>query len=310
VAPAGDDAVEEWSADRLDALASLCERALPEEPLLAEDLEAVCFGSPGDPRDALRRGASVVLGVDEAAAVAVSCAELGDRRSAHVQLLVVDPARRHRGLARRLLAAAAAWSGDQGADALHLGGGAPFYLFTGIDTRWTDALCAAEALGFEREGVELDLVCPTRAQHPSQPEPTGSDRTSVRSVVSDDDVEDLLAFAARHWPLWSAELRRAATTGTAVVARDPDGEVQGAAAHSVSRLGVIGPVAVRPDRQGAGVGAALMRQVLSDLSVAGFDRAEIAWTTTVRFYARACGARVGRASVVMRRPLRAAPDRR
>ena len=38
---------------------------------------------------------------------------------------------------------------------------------------------------------------------------------------------------------------------------------------------------------------------MADLSVAGLRTAEIAWTSTVRFYAKACGATVSRTSLVM-----------
>jgi hypothetical protein len=60
---------------------------------------------------------------------------------------------------------------------------------------------------------------------------------------------------------------------------------------------------VDPSRHGGGVGALLMAAVLSDLSAAGLRTAEIAWTSTVRFYRQVCDARVGRASVVLRRDL-------
>ena len=82
----------------------------------------------------------------------------------------------------------------------------------------------------------------------------------------------------------------------------------GAAAHSVSRFGVVGPVAVVPGGRHSGVGTALMSAVLSDLSIAGLRNAEIAWASTVGFYAKACGARVGRASQLHRRNLDAVSE--
>lgn len=296
----GADTIGPWGRDRAADLLRLTRRCLPDETLSIDDLESVCFAAPSPHPDLLRHSGSVVLGTtDGHGALALSSAELGEHRSAHVQLLLVDPSRRGRGTARSLLDAAGQWAVDAGIDELHLGGGAPYYLFTGIDSRWTDALCAAEACGFERIATELDLSCPTRAAHPA----VGVSVPSVRGVRSDEDLEDLLAFCARHWPLWTAELRRAGESGTATIARDGDGVIKGAAAHSVSRLGVIGPVAVDPSSQRGGVGAALMSHVLAELSVAGLARAEIAWTSTVRFYARAAGASVARSSIIMRRRL-------
>jgi GNAT superfamily N-acetyltransferase len=119
----------------------------------------------------------------------------------------------------------------------------------------------------------------------------------VRTVA---DVEDLRGFAARCYPHWGPELLRGADAGTAVVARSA-GSVVGAAAHSVNRLGVIGPMGVDPDRHGGGVGTAMVHALLGDLAVAGLDRAEIAWVSTVRFYALACGATVLRSSLQLNR---------
>ena len=51
------------------------------------------------------------------------------------------------GVARTLVGAAESWALAHGSTTLTVGAGAPFYLFTGVDTRWTEALCCFEALG-------------------------------------------------------------------------------------------------------------------------------------------------------------------
>jgi GNAT superfamily N-acetyltransferase len=182
-----------------------------------------------------------------------------------------------------------------------VGAGAPFYLVTGVDSRWTEALSAMEALGLERHRVELDLVCPTA--EPARRD-GGARGTDVERVADDHSARELVDWVASTFPQWTVEFARAAAAGTVAVARDPGtGGVIGAAAHSVSRFGVVGPVAVDPAVQRGGVGTELMRAVLADLRVAGLRSAEISWTSTVRFYATACGARVGRSSVVLRREL-------
>lgn len=296
----------------LDAVVELCRAALPDESLSVDDLEGLLCDDDGDHTALVRQVEATGLGCrgehgELVAAAVVSLTEVLDRRSAHLQLLVVHPARRRRGLARALVAAAEAWSAARGAEALTVGAGAPFYLFTGVDSRWTDALCCFEALGYERTGTELDLVCPTvpartstRGGATSRP----SAQVELAHVGDDEGAAALDAWVRATYPHWSAELARAARAGTVVLARDATtGEVVGAAAHSVGRLGVIGPVAVDPSRHGGGVGALLMAAVLADLSAAGLRTAEIAWTSTVRFYRQVCDARVGRASVVLRRDL-------
>lgn len=277
---------------------------MPEEALTEDDLEGLCFVAT-DPAGPF--GTTVVLGSPPAdrapdGAVIVSLRRPegpGGDLVGYVQLVVVHPSRRRRGHARRLIAAAERWAAERGASTVHAGGAAPLYLFTGVDSRWIEAVCLFESLGYERTAVELDLFCPTRGQN-RRPAPAG---VAVERVTSDADLEDLVAWSERCWPWWTAELARAGSAGTAVVARDEHGVVLGAAAHSVGRLGVIGPVAVEPGLSKGGIGTALMGAVLADLSAAGLQRAEIAWVTTVRFYVRSCGAKVGRASQVLRRTL-------
>jgi GNAT superfamily N-acetyltransferase len=296
----------------LDAVVELCRAALPDEALSVDDLEGLLCDGDGDPTALVRQVAATGLGCRDEhgeliAAAVVSLTEVLDRRSAHLQLLVVHPARRRRGLARALVSAAEAWAVEHGAAALTVGAGAPFYLFTGVDSRWTDALCCFEGLGYERTGTELDLVCPTvpaRTSTRGGATSRASPEVELAHVGDDEGAAALAAWVGATYPHWSAELARAARSGTVVVARDTaTGEVVGAAAHSVGRLGVIGPVAVDPSRRGGGVGVLLMAAVLADLATAGLRTAEIAWTSTVRFYRQACDARVGRASVVLRRDL-------
>jgi GNAT superfamily N-acetyltransferase len=308
--------IRPWSIDRLEDLVELCGAALPDESVTADDLESLCFG-PGSSDADGPLGTTAVLGDDDGAGAVVVTVRrpfLGDEvlhgvdTVGFVQLLVVHPARRRRGLGRALVEASERFAREAGATAMHAGGAAPVYLFTGIDSRWTDALCCFEALGYVRDGAELDLVCETLA---SAPRSRGSEPAEivVARAESDRDLAELAAWASARWPQWLVELRRGADAGTVMIARESAGPpgavgpIVGAAAHSVGRLGVIGPVAVDGDRQGSGVGSALMRAVLADLSAAGLPRAEIAWVSTVRFYARACGARVGRTSWRMVRDL-------
>lgn len=290
----GERPVEPWGIDRLDDLVALAHLALPDEDLGADDLAWCCFDDPPRDRAQGRVGPSWTLGAEgpdgPIGAVSVSLRHHDDLTSAHVQLLVVAPAFRRRGVARMLLAAAAARAVEAGAAALHLGGAAPFYLFTGVDSRWTAALCLAEALGFTTTGVELDLVAATSGVAA----PGGSSaRVEVLDAAAMPAAEAFLVAHHRHW---LAEVRRGVARGVVVAAFDGTAVV-GVAAHSVNRAGVVGPVAVHPDRRGAGVGRLLVAEVLADLRARRHDRAEIAWTSTVRFYAIACDARVLRSSL-------------
>lgn len=302
------------TAADLPGLVGLCNASLTHAEVVSDDLEALLFAEPApasfviDQTDAVAFVVDSPDGREPIGMIGVTLASVFGEPSAHLQVLAVAPGARRRGIARVLVDAAEEWAIERGAATLTVGGGAPFYLFTGVDSRWTDALCAFEALGYERVDAELDLVCPTRrkaartAAHGTAASTTSA--VTVAAVRDTDTAAALAEFATTHWPLWAAEFDRAGAAGTVFVATDPtSGAVLGAAAHSVGRLGVIGPVAVDPNTQGRGVGSALMAAVCSELSVAGLDEAEIAWTSTVRFYSLACGATVGRSSLLLRREL-------
>ncbi len=302
------DPLVEWDQRHAGDLVALCAAALPQESIGVDDVEAVCFlDGATSPDDVLQVVDAVTIATASGTgAVTVTVTGVGEHRSAHLQLLVVHPGRRGRGIGRGLVRAAEQWVRDRGIDELTVGAAAPFYLFTGIDSRWTPAICLFESLGYERSGAELDLTCATRGSTARRPGPLdGADAVLVESVDDDERAGALMTMVERDWPLWSAEFRRAAEAGTVVIARDgTGGPVLGAAAHSVSRFGVVGPVAVAPSAHGRGIGSELMAAVLSDLSVAGLSTVEIAWTSTVRFYAKACGATIARTSLTMRRSLR------
>lgn len=315
-----------WTVDQVDPtprlleqVVELCAAALPDESWSVDELEGVVCASAHSGADRSDPSVSAwirpvdaltwaVFDGDLLAGVAVvSVTDVVGVDSVHLQLLAVHPSRRRRGIAAALVGAVDVWAAARGVQEWWVGAGAPFYLFTGVDTRWTEALSALEALGLERHRIELDLVCPT-VEPPRRAGGSGgaagAGGPTVGRVVDDDSAAALLDWVAVTFPQWTVEFARAAAAGTVVVARDAGtGTVVGAAAHSVSRFGVVGPVAVAPDLQRGGVGTELMRAVLADLRVAGLRSVEISWTSTVRFYATACGARVGRSSVVLRRDL-------
>lgn len=270
-------AIVEWDRRRLDELVALAGASLPEEHLGADDVLACTFEDDG----------AVLACEDGGGAVAVVRREVGGAVLASVQLVVVHPEARRAGRGRQLLAAAVGWADGVGAVAVGLGGGAPWYLWPGVDVRSTPALCLAEAAGFRARGAEVNMALPTTFRASERPE------LEVLRALDGDVAARAMELVGAHWPHWRAEVARGVDNGTCLVARDGLGDVLGVACHSVNRPGWLGPMATRPDRHGTGVGSALVGAACRDLMVAGHDHVEIAWVGPVRFYAK-LGARVSR----------------
>lgn len=276
--------VVEWERSRVADLAQIVTAALPGEQLSEDELLTVCWDDPG-----------VVLAASDATAAASAVVRsFGDLTMGWVRLLVVHPGQRRLGSGRALLAAAEDWCRAQGARQVRVGGSAPWYLWPGIDMNWTAGLCLAETAGYRPEGAELNMSCPTTMRR------AAPDGVLVRRTVDDHDAATVLAWAAREWPHWVAELTRGVEQGGAFGAFDEaSGAPVGFACHSVIRAAWVGPMATRnPTGEGVaaprGTGAALLSELCRDLMVAGYPDAEISWVGPVSFYAKVAGARVSR----------------
>ncbi|MGB3411555.1 MAG: GNAT family N-acetyltransferase [Microthrixaceae bacterium] len=298
-------------------LAAIACEAFEGEHLLPEDIEAL---RRSEPAEAGTPGASGVSASSGGASDAVQSSVLtdvfttadrlamavarvdhsGDAPIAHLDVLATDLGHRRRGLARSVLTAAEDWARDQGAEWIEAGDHLPNGLFGGIDVRWTAAMCLFESRGYERVAVKVDLGCPTISASPAR---LGAGMRAVR-VASDDQVETLDRFVAEIAPRHSATFAKAAEWGTAVMAIDGDsGRIYGAAAHSLQRLGVIGPVVIGPGAEERIVIGVMFRTLLGDLATAGLKSAEVVGASTMTPYVEAVGAKVVRVSLVLRRRL-------
>lgn len=267
-----------------EELADLVELALPGEGLSADDLLGVCWDAD--------EGPTVVLGDDAGAVSATVRHGLGA-----VQLLVVAPDARVEGRGRRLLDEATAWAFDNGAQHLMIGAAPPWYLWPGIDLRWTAGLVLAESAGFADAGAALNMSCPTSVRIPPP------EAVTIRRVVDDADADAVVALCRRAFaPAWRKESARGIEHGACHGAFDASGALLGFATHSVNRAGWFGPTGVDPDLQRGGIGGPLLAACLEDLQVAGYDRCEIAWIGPVGFYAKAAGAEISRTFRLVGKP--------
>lgn len=265
-----------WGRERAGDLADLAALALPGEHLSADELLACCW-DPGD---------GVVLAAPDGTGAAGVALREG---VGVVLLLAVAPESEGAGLGRSLLDAACGWAWDAGAERVVLGGLAPFYLWPGVDVRFTRMLGLAETAGFRETGAALNLTCPTTYRRPAP------DGVTLRRALEPADVEAVVGFCGEQFPRWVPELARGAEHGCCHLAvDDATGEVLGFAAHSVNRAGWFGPTGVSPAARGRGVGAALLAACCRDLQIAELRECEIAWIGPVAFYGKTAGATVSR----------------
>lgn len=271
--------------DAIPAIAELCARSLRDPPSLAELTDALT--DPDQP--ATVRG-------DPATGV-VATVTSGDQ--GFVRLLVVAPEHRRRGIGRDLLAAAEADLRAAGATSVTVGADPPGYLWPGVDVREIGLLCLLERAKYDRGeascNLDLDL-----AGIPDDPggwrRVAGGDADTIRRVGE---------WSAEHWPWWRAELVKAARRGTLVLTADGPPErrdIEAVCAFDVTRRGLLGPVAVRPELMGRGRGVAALLGALHVLRAEGRTAVEVSWVGPLVPYVRV-GATMGRLFFVYRKQL-------
>jgi GNAT superfamily N-acetyltransferase len=268
--------LERLDSGDLPAIAELCRRGLADPPE-ADELMGALF-APDQP--------ATVRGDPDVGVVATVEGEGGG----YVRLLVVDPSARGRGHGHALLEAAEA--DLAGTRSVTVGADAPYYLFPGVETSQTPMLSLLERHHYTRAEANYNMAVDLDAL---KADPPG---TELAAANNRPELEDWLD---RHWSNWSAEALRALDKGTLLVSRDDEG-ITGFCAYDVNRRGLLGPVAVRPDLIGKGVGEPLVLGALHRMRSAGRRRAEVAWVGPIVPYAR-LGGTVSRVFFVYRKQL-------
>lgn len=229
----------------------------------------------------------------------------------HVDLIAVDPRERRAGVGRALMARVEGALAGMGAGDVVLAGNAPYYAWPGIDVRYTPAICAAMALGFEQDqpawNMTADLRGPDapglRSTAEAEARLAGAGVTVRRAVL--DDVPTVIDFALTNFGSgWAGEITHSVGRDRAGchVAVGRDDEILGFAAYG-SRPSWFGPMGTAPAAQGLGIGSVLLRRCLADQRAAGQDTVQIGWVGPLPFYSSVVGARVERVFFLYRKQL-------
>lgn len=299
--------------DGAAALAELWHEAVPGETLDAWVIREKIFEDPD--RDAAlwlsARHDERLIG----AAVGVVRKAGPHGPTGFIQFLAVLPGFRRQGVASRLLDELERRLFARGARCIRAFGGAPSYLWPGVDVRYTPALCLFERRGYRIEGYEFNMSVDLTRPLPVPPEAVRGQELSRAGVVvrelSRRDEAPLRAWLERTWgPNWTYEgllaLRRRVPTG---VVAEQNGRIVGFAVFDSTRPGWFGPMGVEPGLQGGGVGVELCVRAFEAMARKGYTEAQIAWAGPRCFYARKLGAVISRVFARMQKTAPGEPSR-
>ena len=225
------------------------------------------------------------------------CIEAGDDGEGGVQLLLVDPAVRRRGIGTRLLEAGIERLRADGVTSVALGSGGRDYLWPGVPDDLPAAAGFFAARGWRLDDSVIDLTADLRGyQAPAGVgERPGRAGVSIE-VMAERDRAEVLTFEAATFPHWMVWFERLGAS--VMVARGRTGAVVGTLLFSGPpgatiyepllgpEAGTIGCVGVADAARGAGVGSAMVARASELLRDAGTRACHIGWTHRERFYAR------------------------
>jgi predicted N-acetyltransferase YhbS len=278
------------------AVVDLCREALdlPEDAAEAEQILARLREQPGV--------GFVATADDTLAGVLLGSISHRDSSVGHIDLVAVRPDARRQGVARALIGRAEGALAGKGAVEVLLAGNPPYYAWPGIDVRYTPAVCAAIALGYEQDRTAWNMTAdlsydgsPALRPTEAAEERLAAAGVAVRRAVPE-DIDALAGFARANFnDGWAGEITHSvgrAGAGCFFAVRGD--EVLGFAAYGSSRPSWFGPMGTAPAAQGLGIGGVLLRRCLREQRAAGLTHSQIGWVGPVPFYASSAGARIER----------------
>ncbi|MEU6203897.1 GNAT family N-acetyltransferase [Micromonospora musae] len=300
--------VVELTPDLAPAVVRLCEGALnlPEDAAEADAIVATLWLRAVADRPGFALGA--YRGSELVGALIGSMAA-ADQRLGHVDLVAVTPEHRRRGAGRALLAEAERRLAGLGAAEVLLAGNPPFYAWPGIDVRYTPAVCAASALGYQQDRTAWNMTADlSYDDSPALRSTAAAERRLADAGVTvraagPGDLPALTELAEGTFGgSWAAELAGSVgRPGAGCQLAERDGAVIAFAAYGSSRPSWFGPMGTAPAAEGSGIGGVLLRRCLRDQRAAGHDSAQIGWVGPVPFYSRSAGARIERVFFLYRK---------
>jgi beta-N-acetylhexosaminidase len=216
-------------------------------------------------------------------------------RSGHcLQILMVQPSERRRGVGRALFDESARAARAEGHDRLTLGSGGENYIWPGVPVDAADAIAFFECLGYRWKYEAIDLVsqlsdwnAPKQAIAIAEAAPVALER-----VRHSTEAEQVVRFERQHFP----DCTRHFEAGEGILAARHARAVVGALLYSTSGspfepalrspCGSIGCVGVHPNHQGQGIATAMVLEATQVVRDSGAASCHIGWAWQTGLYER------------------------
>lgn len=225
--------------------------------------------------------------------------EIRGVRYGYIKLMAVDGEYRRQGIAKSLYLQLEKLFVDDRVDIVRIYDVPMNYYMPGIDPRYTEALCFAIRLGFERFGDTSNLAVDLQSdewQTDAEEEQLKKQRIEIKRAEKE-DKHKVVAFVKQDWKLWSHEVEMAFEDDPpSIHVAYLDSELKAFSAHNGNNknTGWFGPMGTHSDLRGRGIGGILLKRCLRDMKNSGLHQSVIPWVGPIDFYAHHANARVDR----------------
>lgn len=220
-------------------------------------------------------------------------------RYGYIKLMAVAKQYRQQGIARRMYQQLEEQFAARGVEVVRIYDVPKNYFMPGIDPRYTEAVCFARRLGFQKFGdtANLSVQLQENSWDTASKEKTLLKEGIAVARAGQKDYDEVMELVDTQWPLWHYEVANAWKDEPASlhIAR-LNGRVKAFSAHNANNKGIawFGPMGTHADMRGKGIGSILLFRCLKDMQQRGYEKAIIPWVGPVEFYAHYANAFIDR----------------
>lgn len=225
--------------------------------------------------------------------------DIRGEKQGYIKLMAVERSYRRKGVASSLFHQLESQFQNQGVNLIRIYDAPLNYFMPGVDPRYTEAVCFAKHMGFQRFGDSINMIVDLlKLDGDTEAEEKSLEYVGIEIVrPSQDDLQEVLDFVKGDWLLWENEVRMAfADNPPSIHVARMDGQIKAFSAHNANNKGTgwFGPMGTHPDLRGKGIGRVLLKRCLNDIREMGHKTAIIPWVDPIAFYSHYAEARIER----------------